>query len=39
VLEISTGTPASSFSTGGDGEVIVETSGTRVRCWTARPVS
>lgn len=36
VVEIHSATPSTTFSQGGDGEVIVEVSETRVKCWTAR---
>lgn len=42
VVEVSTATPGSTFSVGGDGEVIVEVAETRVKCWMDRvtdPVS
>jgi hypothetical protein len=36
VVEIHSATPATTFSQGGDGEVIVDVAETRVTCWTAR---
>ncbi len=36
VVEVQSDTPETSFSEGGDGEVIIEVSETRVRCWTRR---
>lgn len=36
VVEVHSATPGTSFSQGGDGEVIVEVSETRIKCWTAR---
>jgi hypothetical protein len=36
VVEVHSATPGTSFSQGGDGEVLVEISETRVKCWTDR---
>lgn len=36
VVEVHSATPGTTFSVGGDGEVIVEVSETRVKCWTDR---
>lgn len=36
VVEVHSATPGSTFSQGGDGEVVVEVSETRVKCWTDR---